>query len=95
VDGEIYARIAQMREAAATIQRSATRIDGSLNAVDREIRALGTDRFMSLGAEAFRAEYNRLTPRLRDAFDLLTRFHQQLATSADDIEIAARAADRG
>lgn len=92
MDGEIYARIAQMREAASTLQRSASRIDGSLEAVEREIRALGTDRFMSLGAEAFRAEYNRLRPRLRETFDLLMRFQEQLAVSADDIEIAARSA---
>ena len=83
-----------MREASATIQRSASRIEDSLEAVDREIRALGSDRFMSLGAESFRGEYSRLRPRLRDAFELLVRFHEQLATSADDIEIAARITDR-
>lgn len=83
-----------MREASSTIQRSAARIEGSLEAVDREIRALGSDRFMSLGAESFRAEYNRLRPRLKDAFELLVRFHEQLANSADDIEIAARVTDK-
>lgn len=95
MDGEIYARITQMREASSTISRSAARVEDSLNAVDREVRSLGSDRFMSLGAEAFRAEYNRLTPRLHEAFDLLMRFQEQLAASADDIELAARAADRG
>jgi WXG100 family type VII secretion target len=88
--GEIFAKITQMREAAATMGRSASNIDSSLQAVDREIRALGSDRFMSIGAEAFRGEYNRLTPRLQDAFELLRRFQDKLQTSADDIEMAAR-----
>ena len=89
-NGEIYARIAQMREAATTIGRSAGRIHESIDAVDSEIRALGADRFMSIGAEAFRAEYNRLTPQLKEAFEQLNRFQEKLNTSADDIEIASR-----
>ncbi len=89
-NGEIYARIAQMREAATTIGRSAGRIQESINTIDSEIRALGADRFMSIGAEAFRTEYNRLTPQLKDAFEQLSRFQEKLSASADDIEIASR-----
>lgn len=88
--GEIFAKITQMREAASSLGRSASNIDNSLQSVDREIRALGADRFMSIGAESFRAEYNRLTPKLHDAFELLHRFQDKLQTSADDIEMAAR-----
>ncbi len=89
-NGEIFAKITQMREAANTMGRTASNIDSGLQAVDREVRALGADRFMSIGAESFRAEYNRLTPRLHDAFELLHRFQDKLQTSADDIEMAAR-----
>lgn len=89
--GEVFAKITQMREAAANIRRSASQIDSCLQSIDREVRALGSDRFMSIGAEAFRAEYHRLTPRLHEAFDLLHRFQDKLQTSADDIEMATRA----
>lgn len=88
--GEIYAKITQMRESAATIGRSATSIQNCMEAVDREIYTLGTDRFMSIGAEAFRAEYMRLKPRLEEAFEQLAQFQDKLNTSADDIEAAAR-----
>jgi WXG100 family type VII secretion target len=88
--GEVYARIAQMREAATTINRSAAHIQDCMDAVDNEVRTLGADRFMSIGAESFRSEYNRLTPRLREAFDSLIRFHDKLDVSADDIEAASR-----
>ena len=88
--GELYARITQMREAATTIGRSATRVKDCIESVDNEVRALGSDRFMSIGAEAFRVEYNRLTPKLREAFDNLMRFQDKLITSADDIETASR-----
>ena len=88
--GEIYARITQMRESATTIGRSAARVRDCIEAVDNEVRALGPDRFMSIGAEAFRVEYNRLTPRLREAFDNLLHFQDKLITSADDIESASR-----
>ena len=66
--GELYARIMQMRDAATTIGRSASRINDSIEAADNEIRAVGPERFMSPSAEAFRAEFNRLTPKLREAF---------------------------
>ena len=89
-NGEIFARVAQMREAASALSRSAARLQEALDAVDAEVRAIGPDRFMSIGAEAFRGEYNRLTPPLRDAFDQLLHFQSRLSASADDIEMAAR-----
>ena len=91
-NGEVYARIAEMRDSATSIGRSANRIRDAIDSVDAEVRALGPDRFMSLGAEAFRSEYNHATPRLREAFDQLIRFREQLNTSADDIELASRSA---
>lgn len=94
-NGEVLAKITQMRDVASRIGSCAAQIDESLEAVEREVRALGSDRFMSIGAEAFRAEYNRLTPRLRSAFELLRQFQDRLQTSADDIELAARADTRG
>ncbi len=88
--GEIYARISQMREAATTVGRSAARVRDCIEAIDSEVRALGSDRFMSIGAEAFRAEYHRMTPKLKESFDKLIRFQDKLNTSADDIEAASR-----
>lgn len=88
--GEIYARITQMREAATTIGRSSTRIRESIDSIEAEVRSLGADRFMSIGAEAFRVEYNRLAPKLGEAFENLMRFQDKLNTSADDIELASR-----
>lgn len=88
--GEIYIRIEQMREAATAIGRSSSTIQDAIDAVDREVRALGADRFMSIGAEAFRAEYNRVTPQLRESFEQLRQFQEKLNVSADDIELAAK-----
>ena len=88
--GELYARIQQMREAASTLNQSATRIQDSIEAVDSELRALTADRFMSISAESFRAEYQRVTPRLKEAFELIGGFRDKLNQSADDIELAAR-----
>lgn len=88
--GEIYAKITQMRESAVTIGRSASTIQTCMESVDREIHTLGADRFMSVGAEAFRSEYMRLKPRLEEAFEQLAQFQDKLNTSADDIEAAAR-----
>ena len=88
--GEIYAKITQMREAATTIGRSANSIQTCIEAVDREVWSMGADRFMSVGAEAFRAEYNRLKPKLQDAFEQLAQFQDKLNASADDIEAASR-----
>jgi WXG100 family type VII secretion target len=88
--GEIYARITQMREAATTIGRSANTVRECIESVDREVWALGADRFMSAGAEAFRGEYTRLKPKLAEAFEQLAMFQDKLNTSADDIEAASR-----
>jgi hypothetical protein len=88
--GEVYARIAQMREAGAIIGRSAANINDCIEAVDREMWALGADRFMSVGAEAFRAEYNRMKPKLQEAFRQIQLFQEKLETSANDIETASR-----
>jgi uncharacterized protein YukE len=88
--GEIYARITQMRDAAGTISRSAAQINECIEAVEGEMRLLGPDRFMSISAEAFRAEYYRLTPKLKEAFELLTGFYDKLNAAADDIELASR-----
>ena len=89
--GEIQARIAQMRDAATTLRQSATRVGQSIEAVDVEVRALGAERFTSSGADVFRLEYQRLTPKLKEAFDMLTGFHSKLEEAADDIEAASRA----
>jgi WXG100 family type VII secretion target len=89
--GEIQVRIAQMRDAASILRQSATRVGQSIEAVDLEVRALGADRFTSSGADVFRLEYQRLTPKLKEAFDLLTGFHSKLNEAADDIEAASRA----
>ena len=88
--GEIYAKITQMRSTATTLGRSSATIMDSIDALDREVRALSADRFMSVGAETFRVEYNRATPKLRDAFEQLIAFQDKLNTSADDIEAASR-----
>lgn len=89
-NGEVFARITQMREAAAALGKSAARVRDAVDAVDSEVRAIGPERFISPGAEIFRAEYNRLTPQLREAFEQLVRFQEKLNSSADDIETAAR-----
>ena len=88
--GELVARIGQMRDAANTIGTSADRINESVDAVDAEIRALGPERFASTAADAFRAEYNRITPQLREAHESLLQFKDKLLESADEIEAAAR-----
>lgn len=90
--GEIYAKITQIREAATTIGRSTSTISDCLESVDAEVRALGTDRFMGIGAEAFRSEYYRLTPKMRETFEALAKFQDKLNAAADDIEVAARSA---
>lgn len=91
MSGEIYARVSQLRSAATQLRQSAERVRLALESVDADVRALGADRFMSVGAEAFRSEYARLTPRLRETLDLLAEFHGRLASSADEIELAANA----
>lgn len=88
--GEIYAKITQMRDAATTLNQCSAEINRCIDSVEGEVRALSSDRFMSVGAEMFRAEYYKLTPRLKEAFDLLADFQTKLNASADDIELAAR-----
>ncbi|MBK8135693.1 MAG: WXG100 family type VII secretion target [Chloroflexi bacterium] len=93
--GEITARIQQMRDAADTLGRSAGQIQRCIDTVESEVRALGPDRFMSLGAESFRAEFFRLTPKLHETFETLAAFRDKLHASADDIEVASRASQPG
>lgn len=88
--GELVARIGQMRDAANTIGTSADRINEAVDAVDAEVRALGPERFASTAADSFRAEYNRITPQLREAHESLLQFRDKLLESADEIEAAAR-----
>lgn len=88
--GELLARISEMREAATSIASSAGRVNDAVEAVDSQVRALGPDRFASTSAEAFRGEYNRLTPQLREAHDNLILFRDKLVESADEIEAASR-----
>jgi uncharacterized protein YukE len=88
--GEIYAKITQMRDAASALNQCASEINRAIDSVESEVRALSSDRFMSVGAEMFRAEYYKLTPKLKEAFDLLADFQSKLNASADDIELAAR-----
>ncbi len=88
--GEIFAHISQMREAASAINRSVTRVTTAIDVVDQQILALTSDRFASAGADAFRTAYYRVTPRLREAFEVLSGFQEKLNAAADDIELAAR-----
>ncbi|GAB1421018.1 hypothetical protein MASR2M15_11500 [Anaerolineales bacterium] len=88
--GEILVRISAIRDSANRIGRSAALIRDHVDAVDIEIQALSADRFMSIGAEAFRIEYQRATPKLKLSFEQLLDFEKKLNTAADDIELAAR-----
>jgi WXG100 family type VII secretion target len=90
MDGELRAKTSQMRDAAQTIQNSATRINDCIDSVDAEIRSLSVDRFTSIAAEEFRARYMRLTPRLKDAAKNLMAFQQKLNDAANEIELASR-----
>lgn len=89
--GLVQARLAQMRDAAATIENSARRVADSIDHVESEIRQLGANRFSSEGAETFFRDYEQLTPQLREAGAYLLRFQEKLARAADEIEAAARA----
>lgn len=88
--GELVARIAEMRQAAADIAGSAQRVNDAVDATNQQVSALGPDRFSSAAADTFRAEYNRLTAQLREAYDNLMLFNQKLLESADEIESASR-----
>jgi uncharacterized protein YukE len=89
-NGELVARITEMRDAADAIGGSAQRINDAVDAVDAQVKALGPDRFASTAAESFRTEYNRVTPRLKQAYEDLMLFKQKLIESADEIEAASR-----
>ena len=89
-NGELVARITEMRDAADAIGGSAQRINDAVDAVDAQVKALGPDRFASTAAESFRTEYNRVTPRLKQAYEDLMLFKQKLLESADEIEAASR-----
>lgn len=88
--GEIFARTTQMREAASALRSSSARIRESIDVVDFEIRALGADRYTSVAAEEFRAQYNRVTPILREVAHKLAIFQERLSLAADEIDLAAR-----
>jgi uncharacterized protein YukE len=88
--GILQAKVMQMRDAASAIRNSAARVNDSIEAVDLEIKAIGSDRYMSDGAEEFRREYLRLTQDLKLAYEHLMRFHDKLNSSADEIEMASR-----
>jgi WXG100 family type VII secretion target len=87
---DVEARITQMREAATNIGSSATTVNNCIEDVDKEVNALGPDRFISDAADVFRGAYSRLTPKLRDAYHDLEAFRKKLNDSADDIEVASR-----
>lgn len=88
--GELVARLNQMREASQVIRTSAHRIDEIMMRVDVQVMALDADRYAGISADAFRAEYARLTPLLREAHQKLWVFQEKLSSSADEIESAAR-----
>lgn len=88
MSGEVGARITQIREAAGNISSSANRINDAIEAAESEVRALSPDRFMSEAAEEFRAQYARMTPRLREAHRNLLTFRDSLNGAADELERA-------
>jgi WXG100 family type VII secretion target len=88
--GELLAKITEMREAANTIGNSANRINEAVDAVDAQVSAIGPDRFSGASADAFRSQYGRLTPQLRQAHEDLLLFKDKLLQSADEIEAASR-----
>jgi uncharacterized protein YukE len=89
MDSEVIARITQMRDAASSINTGATKIKDAVDQTNKEVAALGPDRYMSPGADSFRANYARLTPRLEEAYQNLIDFQKRLSDAADEIENAA------
>ena len=89
MDNEVIARITQMREAASNINSGANKIKDAVDQTNKEVMALGPDRYMSPGADSFRANYARLTPRLEEAYQQLLAFQRRLSEAADEIEAAA------
>jgi WXG100 family type VII secretion target len=90
MDNEVIARLDQMEEAASNIGNSASKIDGAISQADQQVSALSPDRYMSPGAEAFRASYSRLTPRLKEAATELQKFQARLAEAAQELRDAAQ-----
>jgi uncharacterized protein YukE len=91
--GIINARISQMRDVSSSIARSAERVNDAIEAVEVEVRSMSPDQYSSPAADDFRREYQRLTPRLRAAYEHLLRFQEKLNQSADEIEAASRPTD--
>ena len=89
MDSEVIARIAQMREASTNINAGASKIKDAVDQTNKEVSALGPDRYMSPGADSFRANYARLPPRLEEAYQQLIAFQKRLSEAADEIEAAA------
>jgi uncharacterized protein YukE len=89
MDDGVQARITQMQDAASNIKAGATKIKDAIEQTNKEIAALGPDRYVSPGAETFRASYARLTPQLMEAYDQLMQFQQRLTDAATEIQHAA------
>jgi uncharacterized protein YukE len=89
MDNEVVARITQMRDASTNINSGASKIKDAVDQTNKEVSALGPDRYMSPGADTFRANYARLTPRLEEAYQQLIEFQKRLSDAADEIEAAA------
>ena len=60
-----------MRDASTNINSGASKIKDAVDQTNKEVSALGPDRYMSPGADTFRANYARLTPRLEEAYQQL------------------------
>lgn len=89
MDNEVIARIAQMRDASSSINAGANKIKDAVDQTNKEVSALGPDRYMSPGADTFRTNYARLTPRLEESYQQLIAFQKRLSDAADEIEAAA------
>jgi uncharacterized protein YukE len=89
MDSEVIARITQMRDAATNINSGASKIKDAVDQTNKEVSALGPDRYMSPGADSFRANYARLTPKLEEAYQNLIDFQKRLSDASDEIESAA------
>jgi uncharacterized protein YukE len=89
MDNEVVARITQMRDASTNINSGAAKIKDAVDQTNKEVSALGPDRYMSPGADTFRANYSRLTPRLEEAYQQLIEFQKRLSDASDEIETAA------
>lgn len=89
MNNEVIARLTQMRDASNNINSGANKIKDAVEQTNKEVTALGPDRYMSPGADSFRTNYARLTPKLEEAFQQLLAFQKRLSDAADEIENAA------